>query len=166
MGLQGRGQFPFPCSSLYEPSSTAGHRPGPLQHPFHPAVTELDPMLGRESGARSDQNTSPDAVQNPLHHRHRYPLRGRLAPKLVKQSAKAKFLIALPPTPHLPIADADDLRRLPPGDLLRHPPKSLPVLSWPAPWRPSTFPCLAWPPTLAARKADISLANSTGHIMC
>ena len=37
----------------------------------------------------------------------------------------------------------------------------------PAPLRPSgNRSCLAWSPTLAARKADRSCAISTGHIMC
>jgi len=37
----------------------------------------------------------------------------------------------------------------------------------PAPSRPSgRSPCFPWSPPLAARKADISLAISTGHIMC
>src|SRR5947207_10834237 len=61
--------------------------------------------------------------QHPLHHRHRHPLRRWLAPPPVEQAAKAKLLIALPPTPHLPVADPDDLRRLPPGDLLRFRPQ-------------------------------------------
>src|SRR5258708_6157343 len=47
------------------------------------------------------------------------------------------------------------------------PATSRPVLSSPAPSRPSgKSPCFAWSPTLAARKADISLAISTGHIIC
>src|SRR5277367_5314679 len=38
----------------------------------------------------------------------------------VDQSVVAVFFIALSPTPHLSVADADDLRRLPPVDLLPH----------------------------------------------
>src|ERR1700730_3260416 len=45
-------------------------------------------------------------------------LGGRLAAP-VKQPAKAKLLVALPPASHVPVADADNLRRLPPSDLLR-----------------------------------------------
>ena len=44
-------------------------------------------------------------------------LGGRLAAP-VKQPAKAKLLVALPPASHVPVADADNLRRLPPSDLL------------------------------------------------
>jgi hypothetical protein len=41
------------------------------------------------------------------------------------------------------------------------------VFSSPAPSRPSSrTPCLPWSPTLTARKADISRAISTGHIIC
>ena len=44
---------------------------------------------------------------------------------------------------------------------------ALPVLSSPAPSRPSgKRSCFAWSPTLAARKSDKSRAISTGHIMC
>ena len=44
---------------------------------------------------------------------------------------------------------------------------SRPVLSSPAPSRPSDkLPCSAWSPILSARKADISCAISTGHIVC
>src|SRR5205807_4501061 len=52
------------------------------------------------------------------HHRHRDSLGRRLATPPVKQSAKTKLFVALPPTPHLPVADTDNLGRLPPRDLL------------------------------------------------
>src|ERR1700692_2365283 len=42
----------------------------------------------------------------------------------VKQSVIAKLFQPLPPAPHLPIADADNLGRLPPRNLLRHGPQN------------------------------------------
>src|SRR5580698_8813519 len=43
-----------------------------------------------------------------------------LAPPPVQQPVVALFDVALPPPPHVPVADAQNLRRLPPRDLLRH----------------------------------------------
>src|SRR5271165_115392 len=59
----------------------------------------------------------PVQLQYLLHFRQRHPFGRRLAPPPVIQTANPKFLIALPPAPHLPVADADDFCRLPPGDL-------------------------------------------------
>src|SRR5713226_10493514 len=67
----------------------------------------------------------PVELQNPLHHHRRHPLGRRLSPSPVKQTAKPELFIALPPASHVPVADADNLRRLPPGDLLSHSPQHL-----------------------------------------
>src|SRR5256714_134237 len=55
-----------------------------------------------------------------LHRRHRHPPSRRLPPPPVEQPVVTLFDVALSPTPHVPVADAQNLRRLPPGDLLRH----------------------------------------------
>src|SRR5256885_15080110 len=50
----------------------------------------------------------------------RPPPARRLPPPPVEQPVVSLFDIALSPAPHVPVADPKDLRRLPPGDLLRH----------------------------------------------
>src|SRR6266496_1818124 len=55
-----------------------------------------------------------------LHRRHRHPPARRLPAPPVKQPVVTLFDVAFPPPPHVPVADPKDLRRLPPGDLLRH----------------------------------------------
>src|SRR5271167_152424 len=62
----------------------------------------------------------PIQSQHLLHRRQRNSLGGGLASPPVEQPVIAKLLIALMPASHLPVADADNLGRLPPGDLLRH----------------------------------------------
>src|ERR1700721_2556855 len=61
------------------------------------------------------QSTPPWRPHPPPH-----PLTGRLALPSVKQPAKAALLVTFPPPPHVPVADANDLRRLKPRNLLRH----------------------------------------------
>jgi hypothetical protein len=51
-------------------------------------------------------------TQNLFHHRQRNSLGRRLSPPPVEQSVIPELLIALPPTPHPPVADANNLRRL------------------------------------------------------
>src|SRR5437762_8442972 len=58
--------------------------------------------------------------QHLLHRRQRHPPSRRLPPPPVEQPVVSLFDVALPPPPHVPVADPKDLRRLPPGDLLRH----------------------------------------------
>jgi hypothetical protein len=94
-------------------------------------------------------------------------------PPPVKQPVIAVLLEALAPAPHVPLADPDELRCLPPRDLVRHSPqKRLPVFSLPAPWRPSSKkPCLPWSPTSPPEmrtdhlltRPDISCANDSTY---
>src|SRR5271169_2737344 len=55
-----------------------------------------------------------------LHRRHRHPPSRRLPAPPVEQPVVTLFHVALSPTPHVPVADPKDLRRLPPRNLLRH----------------------------------------------
>src|ERR1700730_5600872 len=57
-----------------------------------------------------------------LHHGQRNSFRRWSSSSAIEQTDVAKLLIALPPTTHVPVADADDLRRLPPGNPFRHRP--------------------------------------------
>src|SRR5215470_4682548 len=55
-----------------------------------------------------------------LHRCHRHSATRGLAPAPVQQSVVTLFHVALPPAPHVPVADAQYLRRLPPGNFLCH----------------------------------------------
>ncbi len=55
-----------------------------------------------------------------LHRRHRYPAARRFTATPVEQPVVSLFHVAFPPPPHVPVADAQDLCRLPPTDFLRH----------------------------------------------
>jgi len=52
--------------------------------------------------------------------RRRNPLAARHSAPPVHQTIVAVLLVPLPPATHLPVADADNLRRLVPCQLLRH----------------------------------------------
>src|SRR5215468_12747914 len=76
------------------------------------------PATSHESAARSDRNTSPGTART--HRRQRHATTRRLAPSPVQQPVVPLFHVALTPPPHMPVADAQYLRCLPPGDLLGH----------------------------------------------
>ncbi len=115
---------PLPPFAVHPALASSPHQSGSLQHPFHPAVAEFDLVLAGQLLVKMRQVQIeillPIELQHPLHHRHRNPLRRRLASSPVKQPPKPAFLVALSPAPHVPIADADNFRRLIPGNLLRH----------------------------------------------
>src|SRR5207245_11597365 len=59
-----------------------------------------------------------------LPQRQRHPLRSRLPTPPIKQSVIAELFVTFAPAPHVPVADSDDLRCLPPRDLPRHSPQN------------------------------------------
>src|SRR5580700_5618217 len=109
------------CTPRWRPRATS---PAALQHAFYPAIAELDLVLAGQFLVKMPQIKIeillPIELQHPLQHRHRHPLRRRLASPPAKQPAKAALLVTFPPPPHVPVADANDLRRLKPRNLLRH----------------------------------------------
>src|SRR6204780_629000 len=91
----------------------------------------MRPLLGQVRLACHDRHTTccptlniettlPVQLQHPLHGRYRHALGRRLSSPAVEQPAESELLIPLSPAPHMPVADAQDLGRLPPADLLRH----------------------------------------------
>src|ERR1700690_3778975 len=106
------------------PASSAPHQPRSLQRLLHPGVTQFDPVLGLQLLVKvlhvQIEIFFPVQCEHFLHRRHRYPATRRLAPPPVQQPVIALFHVALPPPPHVPVADAQYLRRLPPRDPLRH----------------------------------------------
>src|SRR5271170_1800730 len=118
---QGSARSSFAVRSALAPTR---HHPRSLQNPFHPAVAEPNLMLGPQLLVKvlhiQIEITLPVQLQHPLHGRHRYAFGRRLSAPAVEQAAESKLLITLPPAPHMPVADAQDLSRLPPADLLRH----------------------------------------------
>src|ERR1019366_2166663 len=109
---------------MHSSLSPPRHQPRPLQSQLHPGVAELDFVCAVQLLVKMPhvQIKMPIAVesQHLLHQGHRHPFRRGLALPPVEQTVIAKLFIALSPAPHLPIANADDLGRLPPRDLLRH----------------------------------------------
>src|SRR6204780_2755836 len=91
----------------------AGHHPRPLQDPFHPAVAEPNLMLGPQLLVEvlhiPIEITLPVQLQHPLHGRYRYTLGRRLSSPAVEQPAESELLTTLPPAPHMPVADAQNL---------------------------------------------------------
>src|ERR1700719_1741418 len=104
--------------------ASARHQARSLQRLLHPGVTQFDPVLGLQLLVKvlhvQIEILLPVQREHFLHRRHRHPAPRRLAAPPVEQPVVAFFHVALPPAPHVPVADAQDLRRLPPGDLLRH----------------------------------------------
>ena len=104
------------------------HQPRPLQGLLHPGVAEFDLMLLPQLLVKMPHVQIGIALavqsQNLLHLRQWNPLGRRPAAPPVEQPVIAELLVALPPAPHVPIADADDLGCLPPRDLLRHGPQN------------------------------------------
>src|SRR6185312_6695955 len=106
------------------PLAPSRHQARSLQRLLHPGVTQLDPVLGLQLLVKMlhVQIEIFFSIQREhlLYRRHRHPATRRLAPPPVQQPVVALFHVALPPPPHVPVADPKDLRRLPPRDLLRH----------------------------------------------
>ena len=148
------------------------HQPRSLQALLHPGVAEFDLMLARQLLVKMPhvqiEILLPIQPQHLLHHRHRHPLRRRLAAPPVEQPVKAELFVALAPAPHVPVADADDLGRLIPRDLLRHGPQNhflylhRPLHRGPRVGDHAPHGLLPSPPA----KRTYSRAISTGHIMC
>src|ERR1700757_3156617 len=104
--------------------ASAHHQVRSLQRLLHPAVTQCDPVLGLQLLVKvlhvQIEILLPVQGEHFLHCRHRHPPTRGLAPPPVEQPVVAFFFVALPYPPHVPVADAQDLRRLPPGNLLGH----------------------------------------------
>src|SRR5271169_2773301 len=105
-----------------------GHHPRSLQQPFHPAVADRHLVLLLQLLVKVPhvqiEILLPIQPQHFLHHRQRYFLGRRFPTPPVKQSPEPELFIPFMPAPHLPVADPDDLGRLPPRDLLRHGPQN------------------------------------------
>jgi len=132
----------------------------------------MDPVLGAELLVKMAhvevKVLLPVKPQHLLSLRQRHTLFAGPAAPTVDQPIVAAFFIALSPAPHLTVADANDLRCLPPADLLRHRSQDyLLHLHRPLHCGPRIrLHALSHGHILAARYADISCANSAGHIMC
>src|SRR5437660_582634 len=84
------------------------------------------PTFGVSQKRLHVQSAKPATIQpHPLLHQgQRHPPRRRLPTPPIKQSVIAELFVTFAPAPHVPVADADDLRCLPPRDLLRHGPQN------------------------------------------
>src|SRR4029077_11096414 len=122
------GQWP-PWSSLamHSALSSPPHQPGSLQSQFYPGVAEFNLVLGPQLLVKMPhvqiEILLPVESQNLLHQGHGDSLVRGLPPSSIEQPVTAELFIALPPATHVPVANADDLRCLPPRDLLRNRPQ-------------------------------------------
>ena len=118
----------FPPPAVHAPLARPGHQPGPLQCRLHPCVAQLDPMLRAQ--LLMEMAHIQVEVPLPVQPEHlfrlcqRHPLLARTTPPPIHQPVITVLLVPLPPAPHLPVADPDDLRCLPPADLPRHRPQN------------------------------------------
>jgi hypothetical protein len=99
------------------------HQPCPLKRQLYPYGAQLDPfffsqLLG-EGPHVEIEILLPLQTPDPFHHLHGNPSRARLALAPVVSALVSVHVIAPTPTPHLAVADAPNLRRLPPTNLLR-----------------------------------------------
>jgi hypothetical protein len=120
--IPGRGAAPA-CVDAPRACASRLTSPRSLQGLLYPAVAQPNLMLGfptsRENAARSDRSTSPGISEHLLDHSQRHPLRAGLSQSPIQQSVIAILLVPPVPPPHLSVGDPDDLRCLPPGNLLR-----------------------------------------------
>jgi len=149
--------------------ASTGAQTGALHEPLDPAVAKSNARHSayHENFAGLNRNTSRDTVQDapPC---PSVPSSAKAYPAAGEMPAEAELCVALPPPSHLPIADADDLRRWPPGNLLGRRPQNH-FLYFHCPLRRGPRVGIHAPHglfTLASRKVDRSRAISTGHIMC
>ena len=182
-GLVGRGRKrgvhrkrrerrpPLAAFAMHSAFASPPHQTRSLQRLLHPGIAQFDPVIRLQLLVKvlhvQIEIRLPVECKHLLHRGHRYPSGRGLAPAPIIQSVVSALLVPLPPPPPLSIANPDDLRRLPPRDLLRQRPQNH-FLDLHCPLHrglPSKTPCLPWSPTLTARKADISRAISTGHMM-
>src|SRR5258707_9884558 len=106
--------------------AAASYQPSSLQGLLHPCVAEFYRVLLLQLLVKMLHVQVKISIsiqpQNLLHLSQRDSLGRRLTPPPVEQSVIAELFVALMPAPHLPVADANDLRRLPPRNLLCHRP--------------------------------------------
>ena len=112
--------------AMHPALAPSGHQSRALQCQLHPGVAQIDPVLVAELLVKMPhvQVEIPLAIkpQHLLHLGQRHPPAARRPPPPVEQPVVAMLFVALPPPAHRAIADADNLRCLPPRDPLRHRP--------------------------------------------
>src|SRR5947199_7875262 len=95
-----------------------------LQCLLHPGVAQLDavllPQLFVEMSYVQVVIDLPIQAQHRLTSLERHPLRADHSLAPIRQAVVAVLLQPFPPAPHRALVDTQDLRCLPPGDLLRH----------------------------------------------
>src|ERR1019366_7045534 len=163
---------PLPALAVHAALGLPLHQAGPLESLLHPGVAQSDPVflaqLLVEMTHVQIEILLSIQFQNLLGLSLRHPLMAGHTPPPVQQSIVATIFIAFSPTTQLTVADADHLCRLPPHNLpcgssqqhffyLHRPLHG---------GRRIVLHAQSHGSILAARYADISLATTTGHIMC
>src|ERR1019366_8318939 len=118
-----RQRTPLTPLAVHPAPGLALHQAGCLQGLLHPRVAQPDLMFFAELLMKVThvqiEVPVPVEAQNLFGLRLRHSPATWLPPSPVQQALVALLLIALPPSSHLPLADADQLRCLPPLDLPR-----------------------------------------------
>src|SRR5208337_3118604 len=108
--------------AMHPPLSPLLDQPRALQRQLHPGVAERDavplPQLLLKVPHVQVGVLLPIELQHLLGHLQRHTLRTGLAPPPVQQPVVPMLLVALLPPSHAAVRDPDNLRRLPPRDLL------------------------------------------------
>ena len=113
---------PLAPFAMHAALASPRHQPRSLQRLLHPGVAQFDPVLRLLLLVKmlhvQIEILLPVEREHLLHRGHRNPPMRGLAAAPVKEPVIARLFVALPPAPHVPVADPQDLRRLPP----RYPP--------------------------------------------
>src|SRR5208283_5009286 len=108
---------PFPSLAMHPALAASRYQPGPLQSLFYPGVAQLYSVLRPQLLVKmlhvQIEIAIPIQSQDLLHRRQGNALGGRLSSPPVEQPVVARLFQPLPPAPHRPIADANNLGRLP-----------------------------------------------------
>src|SRR5438046_9176397 len=119
---------PRSAFAMHPALQPALYQPGSLQGQFHPGVAQCNLVLGAQLLMKMShvqiEILLPVESQNLFHQRHGDSLGRRLPPPSSGQPRIAELVVPLPPTTHVPLANADDLGRLPPRDPFRHGPQN------------------------------------------
>ncbi len=114
---------PLAPPAVHASFARLAHQTCALQRQLHLRVAQIEAVLLAELLMKMAhvqvEMLLPIKPQHLFDKRHRHPLLVWLAPP-IDQPVVAMLFIPLPLAPHRPVADADDLCRLPPADLLCH----------------------------------------------
>src|SRR5207244_1582454 len=122
-----RQRTPRSAFAMHPAFAPPFYQPGSLQAQFHSCVAQFNLVLCAQLLMKMPhvqiEILLPIESQNLLHQGQGDSLGRGLPPPSIEQPVIAELFIALAPATHVPVANADDLRCLPPRDPFRHRPQ-------------------------------------------